>query len=192
MIQKSLQLEKQKIDYILKVSKRARYMRLAIHRDGRCVVTTPKGVPESIVERFLIRKSAWIISKIEYFLNIKGVTFKSKKEERDDYLKYKDEALVLVNNRIKHFNKIYNHSWNKILIKSQKTRWGSCSRKGNLNFNYKIALLPAKPADYIIIHELCHLSQFNHSEKFWELVALSMPDYKEVRNELKELSLKFK
>ncbi len=192
MIERSIKLDKGNIDYTLKVSRRAKYMRLSVHHDGRCIVTTPRGVPQSIIERFLIQKSAWLISKIEYFLNFKGVVFKTRKEERDDYLKYKDEALKIVEDRIDYFNKFYNHKWNKIFIKNQKTRWGSCSRKGNLNFNYKIALLPTKSADYIIIHELCHLGEFNHSHKFWELVSLSMPDYKEVRNSLKENTLRLK
>jgi predicted metal-dependent hydrolase len=191
-MQKFIMIQKRKIDYDLKVSKRAKYMRLAVHHDGRCIVTTPRGVSQSIIERFLIQKSAWIISKIEYFLNFKGIIFKSRKEERDDYLKYKDAAFKIVKDRIEYFNKFYNHKWNKIFIKNQKTRWGSCSRKGNLNFNYKIALLPSKSADYIIIHELCHLGEFNHSHKFWELVSIAMPDYKEVRSDIKRNNLNHK
>ena len=134
MINKFIKLESKDIDYTLKVSRRAKYMRLSIHHDGRCIVTTPRGVPQSIIEKFLIQKSAWIISKIEYFLNFKGIIFKSRIEERNDYLKYKDEAFKIVEKRIEYFNKFYNHKWNKIFIKNQKTRWGSCSKKGNLNF----------------------------------------------------------
>jgi hypothetical protein len=63
-------------------------------------------------------------------------------------------------------------------------------RKGNLNFNYKIALLPERLADYIIVHELCHLKEVNHSQKFWNLVAKMMPDYLEIRNELKKSGIK--
>jgi hypothetical protein len=63
-------------------------------------------------------------------------------------------------------------------------------RKGNLNFNYKIALLPERLADYIIVHELCHLKEVNHSQKFWNLVAKMMPDYLEIRNELKRSGIK--
>lgn len=114
----------------------------------------------------------------------------SLKGSKKDYLKYKDQALVLAQERIKHFNQQYGFKFNKISIKNQKTRWGSCSKKGNLNFNYKIALLPKEVADYIIVHELCHLKEFNHSRKFWDLVALALPDYLARRNELKKRGLK--
>ena len=103
-----------------------------------------------------------------------------------NYLKYKDVALSLAKSRLEYFNVIYNFKYNKVVIRNQKTRWGSCSKKGNLNFNYKIALLPPKTADYIIIHELCHIGEFNHSKNFWDLVAKTMPDYKEVRGSLRK------
>lgn len=108
------------------------------------------------------------------------------------YLAHKDRALSLVKNRIAHFNQFYNFKFNKINIKNQKTRWGSCSRKGNLNFNYRLALISEKLADYIIVHELCHLGQFNHSKKFWDLVAQTMPDYTEARRELKKQGIRYR
>lgn len=74
-------------------------------------------------------------------------------------------------------------------IRNQKSRWGSCSTKGNLNFNYKLAIIPSHLADYVIVHELCHLGEFNHSQKFWDLVAKTMPGYKEMRNELKHIAM---
>ncbi|PIP23438.1 MAG: hypothetical protein COX90_01110 [Candidatus Nealsonbacteria bacterium CG_4_10_14_0_2_um_filter_38_17] len=70
-------------------------------------------------------------------------------------------------------------------MKNQKTRWGSCFKKGNPNFNYKIALLSQRLADYIVVHELCHLGELNHSQKSWNLVAKAVPDYPEIRDELK-------
>jgi len=111
---------------------------------------------------------------------------REKKSDKGDYLKYKENALALAENRIRYFNKIYQFWLNAINIKNQKTRWGSCSRKGNLNFNYKIALLPLQLADYIIVHELCHLGEFNHSRKFWDLVGKTIPDYGLLRNELRK------
>lgn len=83
------------------------------------------------------------------------------------------------------FNRNYKYSWNKISIREQKTRWGSCSQKKNLNFNSKIALLPEKLAEYIVVHELCHLGEFNHSKRFWNLVEKILPDYKQRRSDLK-------
>jgi len=113
----------------------------------------------------------------------------SLKGTKKDYKKYKGQALALAVNRILYFNKIYGVKVNKINIKNQKTRWGSCSKKGNLNFNYKIALISGRLADYIIAHELCHLKEFNHKQKFWNLVGQAVPDYLEMRKELKKSSI---
>jgi predicted metal-dependent hydrolase len=68
----------------------------------------------------------------------------------------------------------------------QKSRWGSCSRKKNLNFNYKLIQLPLELADYIVVHELCHLQEFNHGQGFWNLVGETIPDYKARRDELRK------
>jgi len=111
----------------------------------------------------------------------------SLKGVKKDYLKFKEQALVLAQERLTYFNQFYGFKFNRVSIKNQKTRWGSCSKKGNLNFHYKIALLPERVADYIIVHELCHLKEFNHSQNFWNLVAQSFPDYLSLRNQLKNV-----
>lgn len=105
------------------------------------------------------------------------------------YAKYKEVAREVAHKKLEEFNKIYNFKYGKISIKNQKTRWGSCSRSGNINFNYKIALLPDRLADYIIVHELCHLGEFNHSKNFWNLVEKTIPDYEQRREELKKKRL---
>ena len=100
---------------------------------------------------------------------------------RRNYKKYKEVARLLVLQRIARFNAFYQFNINRVSIKNTKSRWGSCSKKGNLNFNYKIALLPAELADYVIVHELCHLGEFNHSKKFWDLVAKTIPNYLQLK-----------
>jgi hypothetical protein len=158
-------------------------MRLAVYCDGSFVVTAPRYVSENIIEQFIVQKSQWVIDKLEYFKKFSGqVIIKGTKK---DYAEHKEQALALVQNRVEHFNKFYGFKVSKINIKNQKTRWGSCSKKGNLNFNYKIALVGDRLADYIIVHELCHLKEFNHKQKFWNLVALAIPDYSEIKRGLK-------
>lgn len=94
-----------------------------------------------------------------------------------EYLHYKEQARVLVHTKLAYWNAFYLFSYKRISIKNQKTRWGSCSSKGNLNFHYKIIMLPEHLVDYLIVHELCHLGQMNHSKAFWDLVARTIPDY---------------
>jgi len=105
------------------------------------------------------------------------------------YQKYKTEARFLVLNKLEKYNQVYNFKYNRVSIRDQRTRWGSCSKKGNLNFNYKIAFLPEELADYIIVHELCHLKEFNHSSRFWDLVARAFPNYLELRRTLRKTNI---
>lgn len=95
------------------------------------------------------------------------------------------QARALVHARLEHFNQFYNFTYNKVFIKNQRTRWGSCSSNGNLNFNFKIITLAPELQDYLIVHELCHLKEFNHGKAFWDLVALQIPEYETLRKQLK-------
>lgn len=106
-------------------------------------------------------------------------------KSRKHYLKHKEEAFNLISARIDYYNNIFGFDFNRISIRNQKTRWGSCSSKKNLNFNYRILFLPQRIADYIIIHELFHLKEMNHSRRFWNLVAGVVPDYMSIRKELR-------
>ena len=185
-----IKLKSREVKYILKISRRARGLRLAVYRDGAVVVTAPSAMSRNTIEQFITQKSRWVIDKLEHFKKFSGVVF-VKKNSKKDFIKYKEQALLLARNRVAYFNNIYNFGFNKINIRNQKTRWGSCSKKGSLNFNYKIALLPARLADYIIVHELCHLGEFNHSPNFWNLVAQTAPDYLEIRRQLKRTGINF-
>ena len=117
------------------------------------------------------------------------IRVKNKKGSKSEYLKYKNQALDLVKNKLEHFNQFYNFKYNKVTVRNQSTRWGSCSKSGNINFNYKLALLSESLVDYVVVHELCHLGEFNHSKNFWDLVARTVPDYKERRQELRIKSI---
>jgi predicted metal-dependent hydrolase len=73
-----------------------------------------------------------------------------------------------------------------IRIRNQTSLWGSCTRTGNLQFNYKLVYLPKRSVDYIVVHELCHLKEHNHSQRFWKLVEKMIPDYKQIRRSLRQ------
>ncbi len=101
------------------------------------------------------------------------------------YLSYKEGARELVLARLTHFNQFYCFKWNRVAIRNQRRCWGSCSAQRNLNFNYKIQFLPAHLSDYIIVHELCHLTHMHHGQEFWDLVAQQLPNYKQLLAELR-------
>ncbi len=124
-----------------------------------------------------------------YFKRVRRRVVKRKSPSKK-YLEYKEKARDIVNTRLEHFNQHYKLTYGKISIRNQKSRWGSCSSKGNLNFNYKIALLPPHLADYVIVHELCHRGQFNHSQKFWDLVGETLPHYDVLMAELHKVRIR--
>jgi predicted metal-dependent hydrolase len=103
------------------------------------------------------------------------------------YLANKEAARILVHERVRHFNLHYKLPIGKIAIRNQKSRWGSCSKKGNLNFNYKLVFLEPELRDYVIVHEICHVKEFNHAKAFWDLVGETVPNWRELRKKLRKL-----
>ncbi len=176
-----------KIEYTLRKSRRSRSLRVSVYQDGRCVVSAPAFMPDFAVKAFVAAKSSWISDKLQSFMPFKPLLASPavrRKNSRAEYLRYKEAARELVMLRLPELNQIYGFNIGKVAIRNQKSRWGSCSTAGNLNFNYKIALLPPHLADYLMVHELCHLGEFNHSVRFWALVARACPNYREARKEL--------
>ncbi|MCA9365610.1 M48 family metallopeptidase [Candidatus Kaiserbacteria bacterium] len=103
------------------------------------------------------------------------------------YTEHKELARELVLTRLNQWNQFYGLEWNRVAIRNQKTCWGSCTSLKNLNFSYRLLFLPPHLQDYIIVHELCHLSELNHSPAFWDLVAMTMPDYHMHKRELRAI-----
>lgn len=101
---------------------------------------------------------------------------------------YKGQALKLLPEQVDYYSKTLNLTYNKLKIKNQKTRWGSCSSKGNININWRIIMAPHQVAAYVIIHELAHLRYLNHSKDFWRVVEEYLPDYKKWKKWLSENS----
>jgi len=180
---RQITLQQQTVKYILKFRSRARNLRLAISGAGQFIVTAPNGLSADIIERFIISRSQWVLNGLAYFKNLP--IWSLMLGNKETYLACREAALSFAQKRVDYFNQSYGFQLNKIRVGNQRTRWGSCSAKGNLNFNYRIIFLPVRLADYIVVHELCHLRELNHSANFWKLVAQTTPDYLKIRRELK-------
>ena len=121
--------------------------------------------------------------------SINKITFHVlNKKNYKKYIKnwYLTQTSIIINERIKILSTLMNVKYTKIKIKDNSTRWGSCSSKGNLNFSLYLVAFPMSVIDYVIIHELAHLKEFNHSKKFWEIVMNMDHDYKEKISYLKK------
>ncbi|MES2436912.1 MAG: SprT family zinc-dependent metalloprotease [Patescibacteria group bacterium] len=172
------------MEYTLKKTKRSRRISISVKASGEVVVTMPLKAPEALALRFLKEKEPWILqAQARLKKQFEGKT--TLKQTRADYLAHKEAARKMITERVLYFNQIYKFPFKDIRIKNQSSRWGSCSAKGNLNFNYGLVKIPQDLADYIVVHELCHLKEMNHGKNFWALVAQVLPHYKELRMRLK-------
>lgn len=183
-MEKQITLQNKIVKYTLRKRRNSRRLRIAVNCDGTVAVTIPSFLRESAAEKFIIEKAEWLLSKLVSFTSIDGL--QNPRRTREDYIENKEAARVLIVEKIKKLNEKYGYKPNRVSIRNQKTCWGSCSRKGNLNFNYKIMFLPENIQDYIVVHELCHLKEFNHSKKFWGLVSEMVPNHLEIRRELRK------
>ena len=161
-------------------------MRVAVYPDGAVRVTVPRVFSARTLEKFLAKYASWI-EKAVARTDGRTVLYGKKALVRA----YKEHAEKLAQARCAHFAALYGVSYKKISIRAQKARWGSCSRAGNLSFNYKIALLPPDMADYVIVHEVCHLLAFDHSPRFWGFVARTVPEHKRLRAVLRRTVIRF-
>lgn len=171
--------------YTIRANPRARRVTITVRRDGSVFVTKPRWVSVRDAERFVARSSEWIARAQERTKSLpKTSRVESSKQE---YIKLKKAALDMVERRVRHFNTHYSLRYRKVFVRNQKSRWGSCSLAGNLSFNYRLIFLPPELADYILVHELCHLREMNHSRAFWSLVAEAIPDHVARRKELRTI-----
>lgn len=173
----------QPIPYLLRNHPRARHLRLTISPEGVVTVTAPKWAHPYSIDRFVQQKIEWIRKTVKRMKNVSDFLPRSGTDQ--EYQKMRHEALAFVKKRIGILNRHYDFPLHRITIRNQRTRWGSCSSRGNLSFSYRVALLPSHLADYIIVHELCHLREHNHSPRFWDLVAQTIPQYREYRKQLR-------
>lgn len=173
------------IAYTLKRNRRSRSVRVLINCDASVTVTAPWFVSKRRIEKFLFEKKEWIEEKILIFQN----RLESLPKKKVLLVPSVARTKKLIKERLEWYNKFYNFTYNRIAIKNTKTKWGSCSSQKNLNFHASLFHLPLELVDYVVVHELCHLQEMNHSAEFWQLVAEQVPDYVSRRKQLKHYSL---
>lgn len=168
--------------YELRKSARAKALSLTVRADGSVLVTAPRFFGIEAIERFVEKHAEWIRLKV---LAAEGRHV--IRLARADIPRLKREALALAEERCGYYAARYGFTYGKITVRAQRSRWGSCSKSGNLSFNYKIAALPREIAEYIIVHEICHRGAFDHSRAFWALVEREVPEHKRLRTALRDI-----
>lgn len=156
-----------------------------ITEKAELLVRAPIGCPKKIIEEFVAAKEPWIQKKIA------GRRGELKKEAAPPYSPEEKQRLIeqagkKIGEKVRVYSKIMGVTCTRITIREQKTRWGSCSAKGSLNFNWRLILAPEKVLEYVVVHELAHRREMNHSPGFYRVVEDAMPDYRIYQRWLKE------
>lgn len=155
---------------------------LQINPNGTVQVRCPRRMGAEAVRAFVESKSDWI----EKHLAKQAAMPKSPVLTRRELQALAAQATERLPQRVSFFAPLVGVGYGRITIRAQRSRWGSCSAQGNLNFNCLLMLVPPDVADYVVVHELCHRKEMNHSAAFWAEVERVLPDYRERRHWLKE------
>lgn len=178
-------MERRQVDVKIIRSNR-RTMSLQIEDEHTVLVRAPYAAANADIRKFVENSSDWI------FQHMKKAEQRTRQVQREGRLTEKDirsltdQAMKVLPKRTEFFAEKMGVTYGRITIRSQKTRWGSCSAKGNLNYNCLLMLTPPDVIDYVIVHELCHRIEMNHSQRFWREVEKVLPDYRRPRQWLKE------
>lgn len=168
---------------IIRSSRRS--MGLQVKADGTVCARVPMQVMDYAVQEFIEGHAEWIFKKRKLVLskdNRPDIVYLPEVTDESD----RERIQTFIEEKVSYYASVMGVSYGRITMRNQKTRWGSCSSKGNLNFNCLLMLAPSEILDYVVVHELCHRKQMNHSKAFWLEVEKVLPDYKESIEWLKE------
>jgi len=178
---RTLEIGNKTIEYTLRKRKKQKNYSLAVQREGRITLTVPYWISLYRAEQFVLEKKSWLLEVIKKYPQTISICDRKK-----HYMLHKESARKFVLARLAELNIEYGYVYKRIAIRANTSRWGSCSEKKNLNFDYRIIFLPKHLQDYLLVHELCHLSEMNHSVRFWNRVAQTLPNHKALRKELQQ------
>ena len=166
-----------------------RTVAIEINQDLQVIVRAPMGMRQAEIQAFVESRTDWITTHLEKMRSRKQSAEGQREHpamSAEELQELADQARRVIPERVAYYARIVGVTYGRITIRNQKTRWGSCSSKGNLNFNCRLMKAPASVLDYVIVHELCHRLEMNHSPRFWALVEQVMPDYRVHRKWLRE------
>ncbi len=161
-------------------------MSMEIRKDGTVLIRAPYQMPDTEIQRFIQEKTDWIAKHLQMQEERKRQEQPEDRLTMQEIQELADRALKEIPKRVAHYARLLQVDYGRITIRNQKSRWGSCSGKGNLNFNCLLMLTPPEVIDYVVVHELCHRKEMNHSARFWNEVEQILPDYRERRDWLKK------
>lgn len=163
------------------IRSRRRTVSLQIKPDLSIYVRAPLTMPERDIRKFVNSKRDWVEKNLSRMAKVKAERELRPQDTPERIEELMNQAREVIPERVRFYAPIVGVSYGRITIRNQKTRWGSCSAKGNLNFNCHLMDAPPEVLDYVVVHELCHRLEMNHSAKFWAEVARVCPWYKEAR-----------
>ncbi len=164
-------------------------MAIEINREMKVILRVPFWVSDETAYAYAEKNAGWIeehLAVMKQKLEKAGAVPKLPPFTDDELHQLADKTLKMLPPRIEYYAKALGVTYGRVTVRNQVSRWGSCSSKGNLNFNCLLSLCPASAVDYVVIHELCHRREMNHSKAFWRLVESHCPDWKKQREWLKK------
>lgn len=174
------------VNYKVIFSKR-KTIELQVKKSLEIIVRAPYGVTHDDIHSFVIKHKSWIEKSIDKFKDCENNRYSNNidKMTEEEHLLLRQQAVDILPQKVEHFSNVMKLYPTGLKITSAKTRWGSCNSKNSLCFSYRLMAMPERFIDYVVVHELAHIKEKNHSKKFYDIVKLYVPDYKEVISSVK-------